>query len=223
MRMPRRDQGRVRLLFLLLALGALSCWLWPERFLAPAGTLLFRDEQPEKGDAIVILLGAESPDRVLRAVELFRGGFAPRIVMGTGFVGENPAGQASLVWPPASLRERRALESLGVTDEQLVLIDTGTAFDTQGELMAVTQYARDHHWEKILLVTSATHSLRASLIWERIAPDLAFRSTPAREEQLAQWWRSPRIVRAVGYEYGALVKELSRRIFGVFFPSAKTN
>lgn len=210
----RSRHGALRVTFLAAAITLVLAWRFPEKVLAPAARFLVAEDVPEKSDAIVILLGADTPERVLRALELFAANYAPRIVHGSGFVDQELMRGApqGFFWPPPSIRERLALQSLHVPDNQLVVVDTSSAFDTQGELEAIAGHARREQWKKLLLVTSATHSRRASIIWHRVAPDITVRSVPAREPHLDTWWKDPRLVRALGYECGALVKEAFRQL-----------
>lgn len=189
-------------------------WLFPHAILTPVAQFLVVCETPQPSDAIVILLGGDAPDRVFKAADLFRHSLAPRIVFGSGFVDQTFMKDAppGFVWLAPSLRFETALESLGIPKEEIALIDTSSAFDTSGELSAIAAYARSHHWSRLVLVSSATHSRRVGIIWHRIAPDLPVFVCGAEDPELSTWWKSSRAIRSMGYEYGALIKEAFRQV-----------
>ena len=49
-------------------------------FFLTAGKLLVNSEEPEKADAIVVLMGS-GPDRILYGIDLFIDGYADKIIM----------------------------------------------------------------------------------------------------------------------------------------------
>jgi uncharacterized SAM-binding protein YcdF (DUF218 family) len=60
-------------LFLAVCAIILAAWLWPEKF-------LIVEQQPEKAD-VIVLLGGGRDYRLPRALELYREGLAPVIVI----------------------------------------------------------------------------------------------------------------------------------------------
>ena len=71
-------------------------------FLAFGGRYLVVNQTPVKSDVIIVLVGG-SRDRVQRAVELFRQGYAPAFIMSGGAMYN--ATLLRLCWPPARLGE----------------------------------------------------------------------------------------------------------------------
>lgn len=201
-------------LLILLTLGVFVYTKFDSEHLAPIGQFLHVAQTPENADAIVVLLGGDGPDRVLQAARLFQDGYAPLIVFGTGYQNKDELSKAppGFVWPPSGERYSAAFMSLKIPENVIRLVDTSDGVDTDGELREIVKFARTSAWKRVLLVTSAFHSRRVHLIWGRIAPDIPAVTIGAPTSDLPRWWENVRSVRAVGYEYGALVKEGVRRI-----------
>ncbi|MCC6954262.1 MAG: YdcF family protein [Deltaproteobacteria bacterium] len=214
---PVKQGGGVLAFIFTFLLGSLLIVIpflfWPKTLLQPVGNYLVVDQPPIPSSAIVILLGGESAERVVKAVALYREGHSDRVVFGSGFVDRTltnvPQG---FVWPTASSILRIALESALVNSGDIVTVNTEDAFDTSSELEAIAAKAREEAWPRVILVSSATHTKRVQIIWERIAPDISAVVVAARPERVQNWWLDSRIPREVAYEYGALLKEYSRRI-----------
>lgn len=202
-------------LFILVIIAAVAlCLVAPERSLHYVGKLLIKSDQPQYADAIITLLGADTPERVIKSYELLNQGIAKRIVFGSGHFPKRVRDQmpSGLIWEASGHRYQVALTSLGIPENSLLQVNTENAFDTSGELTAVCTEAKALGWREVVLVSSPFHTRRAWLIWQRVCPEIFSSAVPAYEENLNTWWREPRLIRAVGYEYGALVKELIRQV-----------
>lgn len=197
--------------------GAVA-FLLPERVLAPVALSLVRNDGPVPADAIIVLLGDANRDRVRTALELYRQGFAPRVVFGNGSFRRFPSS------PPFSLEEffipggdsyRVYFEDAGLSPGQFVVVDLGHATDTVTELEAIRDHALREGWRRVLLVTSPTHSARVGRIWDRIAKKVPGRTIPFDEPALDRWWKSPELTQQVVYEAGAWCKDAVRVPFGL--------
>ena len=198
------------------ALLSLSLWivimaflglLVPEYTIGLFSKFLVVQDKPQQSDAIVVMLGANTPDRVLKANELYQQGLAQRIVFGTGFVHDRSNFPQEFRWPTPSFSYRLAFESLGFNQSNMLILNTSQAFDSSNELSAIAEYARSVGWNSIILVSSASHSRRVDLIWDRVAPDIRHYTVPAPQAGLKEWWKSSRYRSILFREYGALVKE----------------
>lgn len=197
------------LLFLLLLCCALGCYFFPKYTLAPLGGVLVSDHKPVDANAIVVLLGDDTPNRAVKAFELFGEKHADKIVYAAGYDGKRDVSgdYPGLTWPLQYIRYHVALRSLGVPQEALTIVESPSAYDTANELRAIAAYGRDKGWTNVLLVTSATHTLRSGMIWKRVAPDINGVTVAAHESGLDEWWGHGRTRRSVSYEYLALIKE----------------
>jgi len=170
------------LIFLLLFLGAL--YLARHPLLRLAGGFWVVEDSPQASDAIVILSDDDfSADRASRAAQLFKEGFAPRIVASGRYLR-----------PYASVAElmQHDLTDRGVPESAIVRFPMH-ATDTREEAVALSQFLSSRGWKKILVVTSNYHTRRARYIYERVLPpgfELRVISAPDSEYDPDNWWRS---------------------------------
>lgn len=196
-------------LFIVGTIGVGASVVAPQHSLGLLGKTLLVNEPPLPADGIVILLGANGPDRVYRAYQLYRNGYAKKLVFGSGY--ENTllrdGIEEEILWPKPSTGYILALKSLGVPEEDIIVLPSTNAYDTAHELEVIAEYARAQGWSTVGIVTSAAHTLRTRLIWRRIAPDIFNYIVSAPAPGFSEWWNHGRYRQEVGYEYVALVKE----------------
>jgi uncharacterized SAM-binding protein YcdF (DUF218 family) len=162
-RAGRRTAERGGIFFrflLLLGFAAFLFLLYLARtpILRLAGTFWVVDETPETADAIVVLSDDNYyAERAARAAELFKAGWAPRIVV---------AGRQ--LRPYASLAElmQHDLVDRGVPAAAVVRCPY-RGENTREEAEAVNQFLAAHGWKRVLVVTSNYHTRRARYIWRR--------------------------------------------------------
>jgi uncharacterized SAM-binding protein YcdF (DUF218 family) len=158
--------------------------------------------------AAIVALGGQVPFRPIEAAELYRAGWAPRIVIVRGAqVEENRAlRRLGIVLPESWEIEREVLLRRGVPASAIV-VPEGEAEGTLEEL-AIVARAIEPEGKPVILVTSKIHTRRTRMTWEhvtegrsrpvvRIAPDDPFE--PHR------WWRERRAALAVVREYLGLL------------------
>ena len=151
-----------RLLFLLFFF-AMLCVIYLARhpLLRLAGSFWVVDDEPAKSDVIVILGDDNfSADRARRAAELFKLGFAPRVIASGRFLR-----------PYASIAEleQHDLTDRGVPATAVVRL-THSATDTREEAIAISQLLSSRGWKRVILVTSTYHTRRSRYICERVLP-----------------------------------------------------
>lgn len=115
---------------------------------------LVTTEKPEKADAIVWLQGNEY-DRGKKVLELYKGEFAPRIVIAgnnTRQVDDDRVRITDIM---------RWLEAYGIDRSAIVADDQ--SMNTLEQAMHVVAMAKKQDWQSILLVGSTHHQLRAFL------------------------------------------------------------
>jgi uncharacterized SAM-binding protein YcdF (DUF218 family) len=134
---------------------------------------------PVKAD-VLVALGGESGDRVLTGANLFRDGFAPRILI-TG-LDTSPPGVR-----PAYLHWRaQVLADQGVPLDRII----GDAHSTNSweEAVNTRRTMEANGWRRVLVVSDPYHMRRLSLAWAR-----AFRDSGLSYSLVAtspQWWDS---------------------------------
>jgi uncharacterized SAM-binding protein YcdF (DUF218 family) len=144
----------------LLAAAAVAAFFFVGSYLAHEDTLA-------KADAIVVLAGTYM-ERPLEAADLYREGWAPRIVMGYGI--QEPALDVLRQRGVATVRvedlARNALEQLGIPHDAFVL-PSRVHDNTAQEAQSVHALAAAKGWHRIIVVTSKFHLRRAGYAFRR--------------------------------------------------------
>jgi uncharacterized SAM-binding protein YcdF (DUF218 family) len=167
------------LLVLAVILLGLIAFFFPQQVLTV-------DSGPATADAMVVLGG--TPDRAVRAAELFKQGKAPKIlVSGNG----------------NDLSNKKLLERNGVTNAAIILEDKSRTTRENAEFsIPLLRQMGAHH---VIIVTSWYHSRRALACFEHYAPDITFYSRPSYYGYLRTEWRSKGIRASVKSEYVKLL------------------
>jgi uncharacterized SAM-binding protein YcdF (DUF218 family) len=118
-----------------------------------------KQEKPQKADAIVWLQG-DRYDRGRKVLNLFRGGWAPKIVV---------SGNDLLIGPDkipgennVSLTEMvKWLKKRGIKSRQIII--DGQSFNTLDQAKNIFMLIKEKRWKKIILVASLYHQPRAFL------------------------------------------------------------
>lgn len=135
---------------------------------------------PSRADAVVALSGGAGeggqPGRAYeesarRAAELYKDGFAPRIVFCSGVRG---------VFEEADVMKALAVAD-GVPREAVETLQRASG--TRAMLAAVDRAVSVAGWQKVLLVSSPFHMRRASLVLRRLHPGLEVVPVPVRESR----------------------------------------
>jgi uncharacterized SAM-binding protein YcdF (DUF218 family) len=128
------------------------------------GTGLVRSEAPVAADAVFPLASSLQDDgdltvvslpRLLRALELVRRGHSRRLILS-----ELPA-----PYPQAAPAARELMAALGIEAELIVV---GPVGNTRDEAVAVGALIQERGFDRLLLVSSPAHTLRASLAFEAL-------------------------------------------------------
>jgi uncharacterized SAM-binding protein YcdF (DUF218 family) len=158
---------------------------------------------PASADAIVVFAGGVGEsgqagggyqERVKEAVDLYRAGFAPRMILQSGF---------TFAFPEAEIMRDLAL-SQHVPDAA-ILLET-TAANTYEDVARVGAMLQDRGWHTVLLVSSPYHMRRAVLVWKKQAPDVRVIPTPVPQSQFYAHDRGASLdqLRGILREYMAL-------------------
>ncbi len=158
---------------------------------------------PVPADAIVVFAGGVGEsgqagggyqERVSMAVELYQAGFAPRMILVSGYV--------------FAFRETEVMRdlavSLGVPRSAIVL--EADATNTYEYVRQTHNILREGHWQRILMVSSPYHMRRAELVWASQAPDVDVVPTPVTDSQFYTHGRGASVMQLQGIvrEYLAL-------------------
>ena len=135
------------------------------------------NQPPKAADAIVILGGgmqcgtrdleSASLARMIRGLELWKAGFAPRITL-TDTVGEI---FGDFTCPSLGLEARERVKALyAEAGPEIVLLRQ--MYTTRTEAVATAELIRQGGWKTVLVVTSPTHSRRTLAVFENAAKGL---------------------------------------------------
>lgn len=207
-RAPPVTRRTVRVtLIVLLAVAGLGA-LAHRPLLRATGQVLVVDDPRERADAIVVVAGS-TPSREETAAELFRSGWAPRVLVSRQFVPGRvqrliDMGVRRLDFQGESVA---ALERYGVPRDAILILDQPVEI-TETELRAVAAAARDRGWRRLILVTSPFHGRRVQLIWRREsggAIEGRLATVPDDCTAADPWWRLRRCSESVLHEYLGLL------------------
>ena len=160
-------------------------------------------EAPASADAIVVFAagvgesgkaGGGYQERVKHAVDLYRTGFAPRLVFSSGY---------RFAFEEAKVMRELAV-SLGVPGDAIVLESKSAS--TYENVLFVKAILDAQGWRRIVLVSSPYHMRRALLTWKKVAPETAVVSSPVPHSQFYAhaWGASVDQLRGIAQEYVAI-------------------
>jgi len=181
-------------------------------FLPFAGRF-FNDPDPlDRADVILILAGARV-ERWLEGFELYKEGWAPRIVISPGPVDriEYALHARGVRFPRQGDLVRDALLALGVPADAVTVLPDGV--DNTAAEAAALQRAFPPGITRLIVVTSPYHTRRAGFAFRR-----AFKHTPVTvivrgsrysEAQPSRWWRRREDIRYIMSEMPKFVAYLA--------------
>jgi uncharacterized SAM-binding protein YcdF (DUF218 family) len=196
------QQGGIifRLMFLVfLIFVCFFIYIGRHPLLRLAGAFWVVDQTPKPSDAIVMLSDDNyQGDRAARAAELFKAGWAPRVVA-SGRLLRSYAGVAEL--------EEHDLVSHGVPESAIVKLP-GADRNTRDECTGIGQFSSSHGWKRILLVTSNYHTRRARYICSRVLPagtTLLVAAARDADYDPDNWWKTRQGTKIFFGEAGGLI------------------
>ena len=174
-----------------------------------AGGWLVVEDPLEKADAIFVL-GGTRLERPLEAYDLYREGWAPRVML---FRVVSDYGEAELLkrgfeFPLESDVQRDVLRRLGMPEGAVVILSEEDS--TKEEALEVRTAALANGWKTLIVVTSKQHTRRARLVIERrlAGTDVKIIMRASRYDltDAEHWWRNRATVRFTLFE--------TQRLFG---------
>jgi uncharacterized SAM-binding protein YcdF (DUF218 family)/glycosyltransferase involved in cell wall biosynthesis len=161
-------------------------------------------EPPQAADCIVVFAGGVGEsgkagggfqERVKQATELYRHGYAPHVILSSGFV---------FAFPEAEIMRRLAIDN-GVPATAIEL--ETRPVDTHDYVVFTQGILKAHGWRRALVVSSPYHMRRALLTWRKAAPDLEAVAAPPAVSQFYAHDRGASLeqMRGILQEYAAIV------------------
>ncbi len=179
------------------------------------GRFLYVEDPLQRSDAILVLSGTFA-ERPLAAYDVYRSGYAPKIVL----TREAPdGGQAALARRGVPFADRAdlacdLLQRLGVPAEAIVTLN-GPHDSTADEARSFARLARDRSWHRVIVITSKLHTRRARVALARAlrgtGVSLVMRASRYDSADPAHWWRRRADIRSTIFE----VQKLFAYLIGV--------
>ena len=193
----------------IVALGVLAIVLQRHAALTWIGSLLVVEDELRPADVIVPLSGG-SLDREIEAADLFRGGYAPRVVL--THEPEIPAAaylaSRGIHLSRGEDRRLQVLAALGVPRERVSVI-TKPVTSTLDEAQLVNTWAAQSGVRRIIIVSSYQHTARAKYIFERYAATsqitIIVRPAKLSEFRPDSWWTTRAMLREGIFELEKLI------------------
>lgn len=178
------------------------------------GNWLIKSDQTKKADLIFILLGPV-PDRALQSYDLYKAGFAEKIVFANEFqFGSEQLKPYGITLENTASVFKRTLIQLGVKPEDVEILPQVTS-STQEEAIALREHLSDNPGiKKVLLVTSSYHSRRTAMIFKKALkktnPGVEIISVPSSYTvfDAEKWWKQRDSAKMVVLEYVKLMNFL---------------
>lgn len=199
------------LLKLIIILGlAFLLYLGYPPLLMGIGRYLVYETPLERADAILVLSGGvNTPARLLEAVDLYREGYAKRVIITNE---KKPEGYDRLAARGVRLLSSAEtslmlLKRLGVPAKSVDIV-WEEADSTLSELCHVTAFLQGRPVRSLILVTDPYHSKRASRIMRLLANGairVISRPTRYHEFHPDAWWQRRDDLKAVLFEYQKLM------------------
>ena len=191
---------------LLVALGL--GMVYRDAFLVACGDYLISDGALDKAGAILVLSGGV-PERMLEAVDLYKEGYAPRIVITKA---EEPENQNLLralgvVDPEVHEVNLQIAAKLDIPDSAITVLEPRVN-STYRELEVLRDYCLAQGIQSVILVTSKPHTTRSYKIFQHLAEGrIKAISRPSRYDTFnsQSWWKDRGMAKEVFYEYQKLV------------------
>lgn len=178
-----------------------------------AGRILYAEDPLDRADVLYVLAGARA-DRWLEAAELFRGGYAPRIVLGSGGgdAAERLLAGRGVRLPTDGELARDGLLQLGVPPAAIIVPDSRND-NTAEESSAFARIAATERWRSVIVVTSKFHTRRAGYAMRRALRGTGMRVIVRASRydtfRTGAWWTDRHSVRMVLFELPKLIAYVS--------------
>ena len=172
----------IRKLALIFIVAVLAVIFFHARILSAMGNYLVIEDQPKQADIALVLAGDQLGNRILRAAELVRQGYVPKVVVS----GPGPVYglyECDLAIPFAV--KAGYPESYFIHFEHM-------AHSTQEEAVYSAAELKKLGARHVLLVTSDYHTRRSARIFRVAAPDIEFTVIASRDPYFSPegWWHN---------------------------------
>jgi uncharacterized SAM-binding protein YcdF (DUF218 family) len=192
-------------LFIIVIAGSL--YYCRDSILISLGRYLVTEYPLERADAIAVLAGSV-PDRILEAIDIYKGRYAPIIILTKE---EKPPGYDELLSLGIKVPEGHDINQmiavrLGVPASSIIILDERTD-STYSEEQALYDFLRKRNLKSVILVTSKYHTTRATKLFNFITDGrIKLITRPSKYDTFdpKNWWKIRRDIKQVLFEYQKL-------------------
>jgi uncharacterized SAM-binding protein YcdF (DUF218 family) len=169
------------------------CVLFSSVLLGALGSFLVKAEAPSKADIILVLAGDARGNRILKAAELVKEGYASKAVV-SGPDGEYGHYECDLAIPFAV--------KAGYPESYFLHLEN-MARSTRDEARVSIAELRRLGAHRVLIVTSNYHTRRAGRMYRDEAPDLDFHVVAAPDKYFTAdgWWHNREGCKTLFFEW----------------------
>ena len=172
-----------------------------------AGSWLVKEDQPQQVDAMVMLMGSIA-DRVLQTADLYSQDVAGKVVIvEEGMEAYRALEKRGVQIISNTSRVLHALVALGIPADSIMILPGG-ATSTAMEAVIICDYlATAPGIESVLIVSTAPHTRRASMIlsaaFRNLENPVSVYCSPSRytDFNAEKWWRNKEDIQKVLMEY----------------------
>jgi uncharacterized SAM-binding protein YcdF (DUF218 family) len=141
----------------------------------------------------VVVLSGRVPFRAMQAASIYRGGWAPEIwISRPSRTPEELALRRLGIEPQTEeARNHQVLERLGVAPSVVRVLETGV-LNTMEEVEAIARELRRVGGDRVILVTSKTHTRRVKESWRALvgdSPHAIVQHSPEERFDSGRWWQ----------------------------------
>jgi uncharacterized SAM-binding protein YcdF (DUF218 family) len=209
--MANKNNKRAVVSALFILLVIFSLFLFRNEYLPYAGNFLVAEDPLEKADAIFVF-GGSIPNRIIEAVDIYKQGFAPLIIIskypkpeGYKFLEEK-----GISYPEGHDINKSIALRLGIPESNII-ITKYRAGSTLEELKLLKTYCLENNFKTIILVSTKSHTKRISLLFSDIAEgkiEGIVRYTRYDSYNPNKWWKDRNSLRQTMFEYQKLLHHL---------------
>jgi uncharacterized SAM-binding protein YcdF (DUF218 family) len=197
--------GRLLVVMLVLALGL---YLGSPYLLTAIGRYLITEHPLAKAD-LVLVLGGEPVLRMPEGARVYHEGYAPKILLTNEprVKGAEDLLRLGIRIPDHQENAFTILEALRVPRSAILTIQE-RANSTRAEMQAVARFLKSHPAQRLIIVTSKSHTTRAYKIFSAgLGPGIHLIMHPVPNDPFdpTRWWGDRGDAKEVLHEYQALI------------------
>jgi uncharacterized SAM-binding protein YcdF (DUF218 family) len=179
-----------------------------EPVLRYSASLIIINSQPRKADAVVLLSGGE-PGRAWGAADLYRGKWAPYVVITQEpvFSDTRQLREMGIEINTGMDNNLRILQGLGVPPDKIIRVES-VVESTFDEMTKIRGLLKNKGWKSLIVVTSNYHTRRTRLIARYVfgpGIDVVVVGSPHGGLERDNWWKNREDQRTFLIEFEKLV------------------